>query len=127
MADAGVYGTNALVKMKAGTKASATSTGQTYTDEYLNEAEAFINCAARKVFAVDAAAFAALPATTRQLLTEIATDIAAIYAINWDLSGFTTRYEAEDMINVLRDRYMQAMGFLLGTDQISFIMTGVGF
>ena len=127
MAEAGVYGTNTLVKMKAGTAASATSTGQTYTDEYLNEAEAFINCAARKVFAVNATAFAALPVTTRQLLTEIATNIAAIYCIQWDMSGFPSRIDAEDKINSLRDRYMQAMGFLLGTDQISFVMTGVGY
>ena len=93
MAEAGVYGTNALVKMKAGTKASATSTGQTYTDEYLNEAEAFINVACRKVFAVDAAAFAALSANKRQFLTEAATNIAAIYCIQWDMSGFTSRIE----------------------------------
>ena len=112
MADAGFYSTLVLVKYKAGANASATSTGQAYIDQYLFEAESFINVASGKIWAISAAAYAALPWGTRGLLCEAASSLAAIQCINYDMSGFTSRAEAELMINVLYQRAMDCIKLL---------------
>lgn len=101
MADTGIYASTADIQYKAGAKASATSKAEAYTNVFVAQAEARINIASNYVWAADSTAFTALPAGTKKILTEAASNLAAIYVINYDLSGFTTRYEAEDMINVL--------------------------
>ena len=109
---------------KCGAKCSAISKATAYGQMYCLQAEALINCASRHVFASTIAAFAALPASTRYLLSEVTSDIAAIYAIEYDLSGFTTRTEAEDMINILRDAALRGLSILRDKKTQTFLMTG---
>ena len=109
---------------KCGAKVSATSKTEPYANSFIAQAESLINVSCRKVFATNTAAFTALPATTKQLLTETASDIAAIYAILYDLSGFTSRVEAEDMINVLRDAALRGLSLLRDKKTQGFLMTG---
>jgi hypothetical protein len=54
----------------------------------------------------------------------VTSDIAAIYAIEYDLSGFTTRTEAEDMINILRDAALRGLSILRDKKTQTFLMTG---
>jgi len=124
MGHEGVYATLLEYSYKCGANVAAATQAEAFVNAYLNQAEALINCAARKVFAIDAAAFALLPATTRHLLTETATNIAAIYAITYDMSGFTSRVEAEDMINVLRDAALRGLSILRDKKTQQFLMTG---
>ena len=112
MVEAGIYTTSTLVEMKAGANASATSSAEAYTNEYISQAEAYINVLTENIWAVDTAAFAALDAQTSKLLSEAASNLAAIYVIQYDMSGFTTRIEAEDMINVLFARFIQCTELL---------------
>jgi len=109
---------------KCGAKVSAASKAEAYANSFIAQAESLINVSCRKVFAANTAAFTALPATTKQLLTETASDIAAIYAILYDLSGFTSRVEAEDMINVLRDAALRGLSLLRDKKTQGFLMTG---
>lgn len=109
---------------KCGTNVSATSKAEAYANSYIAQAESLINCTCRKVFAVDTAAFTALPSTTKKLLTEVASDIAAIYAIQFDMAGFTSRVEAEDMINILRDSALRGLAILRDKKTQQFLMTG---
>jgi hypothetical protein len=53
-----------------------------------------------------------LNADVKGLLKEAASDLAAIYVIQFDMSGYTSRTEAEDMINVLRDAALRALSLL---------------
>ena len=46
---------------------------------------------------------ATLNADVKGLLSDICSSLVAIEAICYDMSGYTSRVEAEDMINVLRD------------------------
>ena len=101
MADTGIYATTTQIQYKAGAKASATSKAEAYTNDFVAQAEARINVVSGKIWASDTTEFNALDSGIKRILTECASDLAAIYVINYDLSGFTTRYEAEDMINVL--------------------------
>jgi len=57
----------------------------------------------------------------KSVLTQAASNLAAIYAISYDMSGFTTRGEAEDMINILRDSALRGMSILRDKKQQKFL------
>lgn len=109
MADTGIFCTTAEVLRKAGANASATSTAEAYTNDYVTQAESLINAVCRYNFSD---AYAGLNADVKGLLKEVASNIAAIYCIQYDMSGFTSRTEAEDMINVLRDAALRGLSLL---------------
>ena len=109
---------------KCGAKCSATSKATAYGQMYCLQAESIINVICRKVFASTIAAFAALPASTRYILTAATSSLAAIFAIEYDMSGFTSRVEAEDMINVLRDEFLRNVAILRDKKNQDFLMTG---
>jgi hypothetical protein len=125
MADTGIYCTTAEVGYKAGLGKSTTSSSEAYVNSYVAQAESEINVSARKIFATDTASFATLPATTRNLLKEAATNLAAIYVINYDMAGFPSRIVAEDMINVLRDGYLRTINILKEEKANEFLVSGV--
>jgi hypothetical protein len=125
MGHTGIYVPTLLeLTYKAGANVAVAAIAEAFANSYIAQAESLINCACRKVFAVDTAAFTALPATTKQLLTEVASNIAAIYAIQYDMSGFTSRVEAEDMINILRDGALRGLSILRDKKAQQFLMTG---
>ena len=109
MADTGVFCTTAEVERKAGVNVSATSKAEAYTNDYVTQAESHINAAVRFNFSD---AYSALNVGVKGILKEAASNLAAIYAIQYDMSGFTSRIEAEDMINILRDRALEAITIL---------------
>ena len=109
MADTGIFCTTAEVERKAGANVSAVSKAEAYTNDYVTQAESLINSIARYNFSDN---YAALNADTKGILKEVASDLAAIYAIQYDMSGFTSRVEAEDMINILRDAALRGLSIL---------------
>ena len=109
MADVGVYIKNADIQAKAGTGASATAKAVAATDVYVLEIESLINCMTRYNWSD---AYAGLNADVKEILKGVGSDLAAIYVIQWDMSGYTSRTEAEDMINVLRDSALRGMSIL---------------
>ena len=109
MADTGIFCTTAEVERKAGANCSAVSKAEAYTNDYVAQAESLINSICRYNFSDN---YATLNEDVRDILKEIASDIAAIYVIAYDMSGFTSRIEAEDMINILRDAALRALSLL---------------
>lgn len=109
MADDGVFATNAQVLQKAGVNASAVSGATAWTDLIMPQVEAFINVNARYNFSD---AYAGLNVDVKGVLTEIASNLAAIYVIAYDMSGWDSRLEAEDLINVLRDAALRGLSTL---------------
>jgi hypothetical protein len=97
MSDTGFYATTKQIQDKAGIYANATASADPYTNSFVAQAEGIINTTAKRVFAASAAAFAALPAGGKAILTSIASALAAIQVINADMSGFTNTREAESM------------------------------
>jgi predicted butyrate kinase (DUF1464 family) len=118
MADTGIFCTTAEVGYKAGAKASATSKAEAYTNSYVAQAESTINTMCRYNFSDN---YAGLNADVKGILKQVASDLAAIYVINYDLSGFTSRIEAEDMINVLRDSALRGLSILRDKKTQDFI------
>jgi hypothetical protein len=109
MADTGIFATTAEVQRKAGAKASTTSNVEAYINDYMAQVESFINCLTRYNWSD---AYAGLNADVKGLLKEAASNLAAIYVIEYDMSGFSSREEAENMIIILRDRANYAIKIL---------------
>lgn len=118
MADEGTFATTAEVQRKAGENASATSNVEGYINQFIQEAEALINSICRYNFTD---AYAGLNKDTAYLLKEVASNLAAIYVIQFDMSGFTSRTEAEDMINVLRDAALRGLSILRDRKTVDYV------
>ena len=118
MADTGIFATTAEVKRKAGANASSTSNVEAYINDYMTQVEALINTITRINYSDT---YSALNVDTKGLLKEIASNLAAIYVIQFDFSGFTTRAEGEAMINVLRDAAMRGLSLLRDKKATTFV------
>ena|SRR3990167_968750 len=120
MADIGIWTTNASIQAKAGTGANATAKAVAATDEYVLEVEGFLNCITRKNWSD---VYSTLNVDVKYILKETTSALCAIYVIQWDMSGFTSRLEAEDMINILRDTALRNIS-LLRDKKIQDFMVG---
>ena len=109
MADTGIFATTAEVSRKAGANASATSNVEAYINDFMTQAESVINSMCRYNFSDN---YSTLNADTKGILKQVASDLAAINVIIFDMSGYTSRTEAEDMINILRDSAIRGMAIL---------------
>lgn len=118
MADTGIFATTAQVGYKAGANASATSKSEAYVNNYMFQAESFINSACRYNFSDN---YSSLNTDTKGILQEAASNLAAIYVIQYDMSGFTSRIEAEDMVNILRDAALRCIALLKDKKTTDFI------
>ena len=109
MADTGIFATTAEVERKAGAGASATSKAEAYVNDYMTQVESFINCVTRFNWSDN---YDSLNVDVKGILKMVASDLAAIYVIQYDMSGFASRIAAEDQINVLRDSAVRGLGLL---------------
>ena len=111
MANAGQFAQDADILLRVGTNASATVKAAGWFDSIIIDQEAIVNCMTRFDFSTADTA-TTLNTTVRGILIDTGACLAAIEGITWDMSGFTTRTEAEDMINVLRDIALRNMSIL---------------
>jgi hypothetical protein len=110
MVDDGIYTTNAQIQARAGTNANATAKSAAETDKYVLSVEALVNSLTR--YNWSDAVTAGLNADVQGILTEASACLCAVYVVAQDMSGYSSRIEAEDLINVLRDRALFAIAIL---------------
>ena len=91
------------------------------TDLWIVEAEGIIMAVSRYDFVGN---YASLDATAKLILRGCAASLAVIPAITYDMSGFTSRVEAEDMINIYRDRANMILGILRDIKVREWIING---
>lgn len=121
MADEGIFATTEEVQRKVGANASATSNTEAYINQFIGEVESQINAVARFNFSDN---YAALNADTKKILKEIASNLAAVYVLNYDFSGIVAAgslIEAEDRVVVLRDAALRRLSLLKDKKQQDFI------
>lgn len=106
---ASIFATTAEVARKAGANASAVSVVAAYVDDYMTQVESEINVATRYNWSD---AYVGLDVDVKGILKEAASNLAAIYVIQYDMSGFSSRGEAESMITILRDAALRAISIL---------------
>ena len=116
-----VMTTSGAVQVKAGANVNATIiTGafESQVDQWINEAESFVNVLTRNNYSDS---YSTLNADVKALLSDITSNLAAIYMISYDMSGYTTRIEAEDMVNILRDAALRGISILRDQKKVDFI------
>lgn len=91
---------------------------QTNMDKFINQAESLINVVCRYNWTD---VYATLDDDVKKVLEMVASDLAAIYVINYDMGGYTSRTEAEDMINVLRDSALRGISIMRDKKQQRFV------
>lgn len=117
MAFTGITATEAEINQKSGANVSASYT-DTMKTQCLLQAENFVNVATRYNFSDN---WGSLNVDVKYLVTEVTASIVAIEAIKYDMSGYTTRVEAEDMINVLWARIQECMKLLVDQKGITYM------
>lgn len=118
--DAGQFAEHADILLRVGANAAAAVKVAGWFDTIILDVEAFINCATRFDYStLDAAN--TMHASVRGILVDTAACLAAIEGISYDMSNFTSRLEAEDMINVLRDIALRNISILRDEKTQTFI------
>jgi hypothetical protein len=117
MAFTGIMTTEAEIDQKTGANVSASYTDTMKTAAVL-QAESMVNCIARVNYSDT---YSSLNADVKGLLNDIVSSFVAIQAISYDMSGYTSRIEAEDMINVLRDGMLRGLSILRDQKVVTFI------
>jgi len=118
MADTGIFATTAQVQAKAGANASTVSNVEAYINDYMLQAESVINARTRFNWSD---VYAALDADVKSILTSTASAWAAMKVISYDMAGFTSRGEAEDMLNLLDADFKLGLQLLKERAQQDFI------
>ena len=120
MADEGTFCTTVEVVRKTGSGANATAAAEAYTNQFVKEIEGYIMASVRYDLKTN---YAAINVETKELLREATSNLAAIYVINYDMSGYTSRTEAELMINVLKMRAEENIQIIKDQKTITYSKT----
>lgn len=124
MVEAGTLAINADVVKYAGINASATSTAEAYTNVFIKEAEGMVCTMTRYDWVTN---YASVSTIGKEILRDAVASYAAIKAINYDMSGFSSRQEALIMVNILWAIYSEVIKLLREDNKYKdFVLTGVG-
>lgn len=118
--------TSGSIKLKAGANRSShfdsgTPAGMTATaacDELINQAESFINTTTRINYTDT---YSGLNGDSKKILEDTASCHAAMSIINYDMSGYTDRAEAQTMLDVLYTKIQDNIRLLKEKQHTDFI------
>ena len=118
MVHTGIFAAKAEIDVWVGENVDATG----YVEANINAAclqiESLINCVARENFSDS---YAGLNADVKGLLSLAEATLVAIQFIQYNMAGYTSRVEAEDMINLCWAYGQMALDLLTDTKVITFI------
>ena len=107
------------VKLRAGTNASTLTAAQ-YT-QLINQAEAYASVVCRYDWVTN---YSSVPTNMKPILQLVVSSLAAADVIQHDMSGFTSRAEAQTMIDVYYNKAIDAINFLKENYATNFVKTG---
>lgn len=120
MVEAGTLCGNTDVEKYSGLNANSTADAEAYTNVYILEAEGVIVALARFDFV---GSYSDLTSIAKEFLREAAAVYAALGVIMYDMNSYTSRIEAEDMVNVLITKWETAKAIILNQDWVDFSKT----
>ena len=120
MADDGIFATNEEILRKAGAGASSVSSAVAFTDQYIAEAESYINILTGTDYSASGV-FAGLDDGKKNILKEAASNLAAIYVVQYDITGYASTREAENIINMNWRRFVQCVKLLIDRSNVVFL------
>lgn len=114
------FTTSGAILMKAGANVSTNFTGtnaQANLSGFSDQAEALINSNSR----IDlVAGYSGYGTNTKTILGEIASNLAAMYAISYDMSGYSSKAEAQTMLDVLYNASKRGLDLLRDKNTTDF-------
>ena len=111
--------TSGAAVAKAGANANSTITvSGARLSEWSAQAESTVNAITRKNYSDT---YAALNADVTGILNDVTTSLIANNIISYDMSGYTSRAEAETMLDVNRDTATRGLSLLRDKKQTTFI------
>ena len=120
MAFTGIMTTEAEIDQKTGAGVSVNFTDVMKTAS-TKHAESTVNVVCRHNFSSD---FPNLSSSTMGILSDIVSSLVGMEGVAYDMSGYTSRIEAEDKINILRDGALRGLSLIRDKKQQDF-MCGV--
>ncbi len=123
MVHGGLFATKAECDAKAGENVDLTGWTEANINAWCLQVESFINITSRYDWSgkFTAAATTTLSTSVWHLLGEAESNLVAIYGIQYNMSGFTTILEAEDMINILWARFQACIRLLQDQKVVDFM------
>ena len=110
MTDEGKFASTAEVVRKAGTNANSTIIAdEAATNDFVAQAESVINVLSQVNWSD---LYSGLDTDTKMILKTAATAFAGNKIIAYDMSGYTSRFEAETMLDVNKDDFNVALSLL---------------
>jgi hypothetical protein len=103
---------------KVGENVNATGWVEANINQWCSEAESYINIICMNNFSDT---YAALNTDVKKILTEACSNLVAIYGISYNMNSYTTRIEAENMINILWARFGQCVDLLKDERYVKWI------
>ena len=117
MAWSGTLCTSADVDAKVGSGVSASVT-EAFKNSYVLAAESYINVLANYNFTDN---YAGLNADVKYILGEACSNLCAIYAVMFDMSGYNSTRQAENIINICWQRFNQCIKLLNVESGLDFL------
>jgi len=114
----GTVCTEAEIAAYAGELVDATGATEANRNDWVAQAQSFLSVL-MKYNVVDN--YAGLNANTKRILSEWAARYAAIAEIAYNMAGYTSRVEAEDMINVHWARMAKIEELLHNQDHVTYL------
>jgi hypothetical protein len=118
MGHTGIFATLVECTAKAGELVDATGWSETNINDWCAQAESYINAVCRYNFSD---VYSVLNADVKRILSEAASNLVGIYGISYNMTGYTSRVEAEDMVNILWARFNQCIAILSDQKTITWM------
>lgn len=117
MAHTGIFATSDEILVKAGEHYD-TSITEARINALCLQVESYINVVCRKNYSD---AYAGLNADVKGILSLIESNLVAIYIISYNMEEYTSRVEAEDMVQILKTEADAALKVLQDKESQTFI------
>lgn len=121
MAHEGIYATSDECIFKMGKGYDSTLVNEARINELMLQVESFLNDLARRVFAVDTTAFAALTTGTQYILTEASSNFCGFYGAMHNSLGYASQREQENIMNTCWARFIHCIGLIKDQNTVTFI------
>lgn len=117
MAWTGTFCTEAEIQAKEGANVSASVT-EAMHNNWIAEIQSYVNTLCRYNFTDE---YSSLNADVQGILNMIASCYCAIQGISYDMSGYTSRIEAENMINILMYQMNRALDLIKDQKAVTYM------
>ena len=110
MAHEGIFATLSEIKTRAGKNVSAEGSTEAVINFFAAQSESVINLITRRNWSDD---YSAANNDVKRILSAASAAYCAKLMVPVDMSVYTTRVEAEDIVNIQRDDFLFLMNILL--------------